>query len=224
MSVKEPSLTSDLIRVFLPLLLIPATFILVLPFGHEATNLFIGAVFACVFLWKADVRGRRLMVMLSAFAFVFETANVGTGFYSYTGYNMTPLWVAMGWSVLGWYIVSLIPVFRKVPDWVAYAVNALALLAVAVYFNFWHVSMLFAAVGVALFSKTTSRVPGAFFAFGSLMGLLIEVSGTALSRWTYYSAQGLPTTPEFGQLALGYSVALLFCFWLAGYDRLEEKD
>jgi hypothetical protein len=62
-----------------------------------------------------------------------------------------------------------------------------------------------------------------FFAFGSMMGLVLEVSGTALGVWAYTTAAGLPATPEFGQLALGYATVLIFCYWLAGYDRLEEK-
>jgi hypothetical protein len=223
MAGEKPTLFSNLTKVVLPLLLIPATFVFVLPYGHDAANLLVGAVLAYVFLFRADMRARRMMVFLSAFAFIFETANIGTGFYKYTGHALVPLWIGMGWAVLGWYAVSLMPIFKRIPDWAAYAANVLALLAVAAAYNFWPLSLLFAAVGVVLLARASVRVPAAFFAFASIMGLVLEASGTALGRWTYLSGQGLPTTPEFGQLALGYAMALAFCFWISGYDRLEEK-
>lgn len=223
MAAKESSLTSDLMKFLVPLLLIPATFIFVIPYGHDATNLFIGGVFAWVFLFKADMRGRRLMVILSTFAFAFETANVASGFYHYAGHPSLPMWVAMGWAVLGWYIVSLMPIFKKVPEWLAVGANALALLFVAIQYNFWSVTLLFAAAGPYVYTRASSTLPSMFFAFGSIIGLVLEVSGTFLGVWAYTTAAGLPTTPEFGQLALGYATVLIFCYWLAGYDRLEEK-
>ncbi len=223
MAKEKSSLVSDIIKVCLPLLLIPATFIFVLPYGHDAANLFIGAVFAYVFLFKSDMRGRRLMVILSTFAFAFETANVASGFYHYVGHPSLPMWVAMGWAVLGWYIVSLIPVFRKVEEWVAVGANAIALLLVAIQYNFWGVTMLFAAAGPYVYTRASSTLPTMFFAFGSIMGLVLEVCGTTLGIWAYTNTAGLPATPEFGQLALGYATVLIFCYWLAGYDRLEEK-
>jgi hypothetical protein len=217
-------LFSDFLKVALPLLLIPATFIVVLPFGHDAANLFIGAVFAFVFLFKSDLRGRRLMIILSTFAFAFETANVASGFYHYAGHPSLPMWVAMGWAVLGWYIVSLLPVFKKIPEWAALSANAIALLAVAFAYNFWQVTLLFAAIAPLIYTRASSRLPTAFFAFGSMMGLVIEVSGTSLGLWKYSASGGFLGIPEFGQLALGYATVLIFSYWIAGYDRLEEKD
>lgn len=223
MAKENSSLVLNIIRVCLPLLLIPATFIFVIPYGHDAASLFIGAVFAYVFLFKSDLRGRRLMIILSTFAFVFETANIALGFYHYTGHPSLPLWVTMGWAVLGWYLVSLIPVFRKVSEWAAVAANTIALLLVAIQYNFWQVSMLFAAAGPFVYARASATLPTMFFAFSSIIGLVIEVCGTALGVWAYTNAAGLPATPEFGQLALGYATVLIFCYWLAGYDRLEEK-
>ena len=224
MATKNSNWTSDLVKFLIPLLLIPITFIVLKPYGHDVINLFIGAVFAWVFLFKADLRGRRLMIILSTFAFAFETANVASGFYHYTGHDNLPMWVAMGWAVLGWYIVSLIPLFQKVKEWIAISLNAIALLLVAFAYNFWGVSLLFAAAGPFVYTRGSLTLPTMFFAFGSIIGLVIEVSGTALGMWAYNTATGLPAIPEFGQLALGYATVLIFCYWLAGYDRLEEKD
>ena len=213
----------ELFRIALPLALIPIVFAFLFPFGHDVINLFIGAVLFYVFLFQADQRARRLIVILSVFAGIFEIANVASGFYSYAGHPLVPLWVAMGWAVLGWYAVWLVPVFRKIPDWLAFSASTLAILSVSLAYHYWALSMLFAAVGVVLLSKTSTRFPAAFFAFGAIIGLVLEVAGTSLGVWRYTTASGALAIPEFGQLSIGYAMVLAFATWAAGYDSLTKK-
>ncbi len=213
----------EFIRIAFPLALIPIVFAFLFPYGHDVINLFIGAVLFYVFLFQADPRARRLIVILSVFAGIFEIANVASGFYSYAGHPLVPLWVAMGWAVLGWYAVWLVPVLRKIPDWLAFSASTLALLIVSMSYHYWALSMLFAAVGVVLLARASTRLPAAFFAFGAIIGLVLEVAGTYLGVWKYTTASGALAIPEFGQLSIGYAMVLAFAAWAAGYDPLPEK-
>lgn len=223
------------VRSFAPLISIPIVYGLVVPFllslfpqyGHDSVTAVLGAITAYIFVFHADTRARRLMAILIVFSFAFETANVASGFYHYVYpvplyYLTSPLWIVLGWSVVGWYSVKAMPLFRKIPAWLAYGLVAASLLAVATAYNYWVPSLAFALFGVFLAALACQRIPVGMIAFTTIFGIVNEVVGSYFNIWSFTDKAGIAHIPEFGQLSIGYAFVLIFCLWLAGYDPIEN--
>ena len=223
------------VRAYWPLVFIPVVYGLILPWGfanlprlgNDFGNIVVGGVVLYLFLFKSDMRQRRLMIMMQVFAFAFETANVASGFYHYVYpqmpyYAAVPMWITLGWAAVGWWCVKSFENFRRIPAWVSYAIVGISLIAVGFAFDYWVPSMIFAVVGIYLAENVVTEIPLGMIAFATVFGLLNEVVGPLCNIWSFTDKVGLNHIPEFGQLSIGYAYVLIFCLWLAGYDKLKD--
>ena len=210
--------------LLLPILIIPITLYVAGSFGHTATNFLVGGCFLAGFMIFAKTNEeRKLMLVLAIVASLFETSNVAIGAYTYANTIQVPLWVSLGWGVLGIYVVKNLKILNAIPTRVAY------FFAVGLYFIAWfHAGMklegLFPPIagilGVYVFSKSTEIQPGFFFYTG-LMGMLIEFSGTSAGVWTYFSSPGVPMLVPLAALGTAYTSVIAFCMWLS---KIELKQ
>ena len=207
-----------------PLALVPLTLFLVKNYGHSAGNLLLGAVFAYLFIKKSDIRTRRLMVVLAVMGAIFETANVAAGLYSYFGTLGSPLWISLGWALLGWWVASLEPILSRVRNKAAlYASGAAVMLFPLLNGNF-SLSSPIAVAGLYALSLA-STLPFAVYAFAALFAILAEYAGTFAGVWGYFNPAGTRAAvpPDLAGLAMAYAIVLAFCFWVSGYETLAKK-
>ncbi len=210
------------LTILLPLALIPLVIFSVLNFGSLAGIAILGITSAYLYLFKADAHTRRLMLVLVIFSQIFETMNVIGNFYNYQGDRGTPLWVSLGWAVLGWYALSVKSVLEKLNDKWTYAVLAVLYGALAVLFNTFTVYVIFGFACVYFAQIASKNFKASYFAFLSVLGILIEYCGTHLGAWTYYTREGLAYFPDYFGLGLAYMMAVLFCMWVVGMDKLKD--
>jgi hypothetical protein len=205
---------------FWPLVMVPIMLFAVRQFGNNAGNLILGALFFYLIVMKADGPVRRLMIVLAVIGAIFETANVAAGFYSYAGTIGSPVWVSLGWGILGWWVTRLEPTLSKIPFIPAFAISVLMVCSNIVLGSGLTISIPIAIAGLYVVS-VCSKKPFGIYAFTTFFGVLAEYSGTATKTWTYYSLSGtgLPVPVDLASLALSYAVVLMFCFWLSGYEK-----
>ncbi|MBI5226533.1 hypothetical protein HY994_04860 [Candidatus Micrarchaeota archaeon] len=206
-----------------PLAFVPITILVVQRFGHDGANLLLGALFLYLFIQKADLRLRRLMIVLAVFSGLFETANVASGAYTYFGALASPLWISLGWAILGWWFMQLKPALEKVPFNAAFAAISIVI-AAASFSN--HTLGLTTAISIAgLYALSLSvKQPFAMFAFSSLFAIIAEVSGTYGRIWGYFDLNHAPVPPDLAMLALVYSVVMAFSIWISGYENAERAQ
>jgi hypothetical protein len=197
--------------------------------GHDFANMLIGAIAFYLFLYESTLRQRRLMIIMQVFAYAFETANVSSGFYHYVFptmpyYSAVPLWITLGWAIMGWWSVRAIDRFRRVPAWFSYSIAGAAMISVGFAFDYWMPSMVFAIFGIYLAERACRQIPVGLIVFATVFGILNEVFGPLSGVWSFTDAHGISHIPEFGLLSIGYAYVLVFCMWLAGYDRFEKEN
>ncbi|MEM4255105.1 MAG: hypothetical protein QXR53_02130 [Candidatus Norongarragalinales archaeon] len=213
------------ISLLWPFAFVPATLYAAKAFGHLAATVLLSALFFFLFVRRADVKTRRLMIVLAVFSAVFETANVGVGAYKYSGTIATPVWISIGWGILGWWLASLEKEFAKIGFKTAFAAICVMLVAFPFYNNTLSASSAIAIAGLYMLSLCVSQ-PFSIYAFTALFGMIAEYAGTAVGVWTYYSAagSGIPVQPDLAFLALAYSLILAFCFWTSGFEgKIDRK-
>ncbi len=204
----------------LPLLLIPLTLYSVLLFGQIAGTVIIGLAFLIGIAKFADKKERKFMIILAVFSSLFENLNVALGSYQYLGVAEAPIWVGLGWGILGLYLIKHQKLLAKVPNNITYA------LACGLYLVIWGMSgFSLAALIPSIFGVLTiyvltlsSNLPSSFFLSASALGMLIEFSGTSFGIWTYFDQLGLPIPPPLASLGLAYASVLTFALWLSGMD------
>ncbi|MBI3588264.1 DUF2878 family protein [Candidatus Micrarchaeota archaeon] len=203
-----------------PLVFIPITLYAVTQFGNPAGNAVLGALFLYLLAFKSGLRARRLMVALAVLGMIFETANVAAGIYKYSGTIGAPVWIALGWAILGWWVSELMPQFSKIGFKPAFVAASAALVAFPFLNHTLGLSTPIAIAGLYALSLS-SQMPFAAFAFTSLFAMLAEYSGTAFGAWKYFdlSGSGVAVPPDLAGLAMGYSVVMAFCFWISGYEK-----
>lgn len=217
---------SILQRLFLlwPLVFIPITLYAVKAFGHLAGTLLLSAVFAYLFIYKAEMRLRRFMIVLVVFSAVFETSNVASGAYKYAGTIGSPLWISLGWGILGWWLASLEKEFAKISFKTSFAAICVLLVAFPLVNGSLSATSLIAAAGLYLLSLCITQ-PFSVYAFTAAFGMLAEYAGTATGIWTYYDTffGVIPIHPDLATLALAYAGVLAFSIWVSGYETSSNK-
>lgn len=201
-----------------PLLFVPLTLFAVKSYGHVAGNLLLGALFLYLIVARSDLKTRRLMIVLAVFSTLFETANVASGAYTYHGTLGAPLWIGLGWAILGWWLVQLSPKLKSVPFWPAFGVASAALALASYLTGTLSVQVAFSVAGLYVLSLAIAQ-PFAIYAFTSLFAIVAEWSGTFAGVWTYYDAAQKAVAPDLAMLALVYPVVLAFSFWVSGFER-----
>lgn len=210
----------SLAKLVLPLLLIPVL-MYPLSFGHEIQNLVIALVFVFGMISTQNIKHRRLMIVMAVFATIFESINVLTGAYVYTGAQLVPIWIGIGWGVLGRYLTQNIEFLKKVPDNISY------ILAVAIYsiigfssgFSLSAVSaVVFAILGVFVL-RISSKYPASFFLLSGVSGMIIEIFGTTFGAWKYFDSTGAPISVPLVPLAFSYAAVMGFCAWICGVEN-----
>ncbi len=215
MKLPSPSVFS-----FWPVLFVPATLYAVRAFGHVGADLLLGALFFYLFVFKSGLAVRRLMICLAVLATLFETANVAAGIYKYDGVLGGPLWISLGWGILGWWTDSLRPGLSKISFRHAFAGICAALLLFPLLNGTLSVASAIAAAGFYALSLATTS-PFGLFLFTALFSMLAEYSGTAMKVWTYFdlNGSGAAIAPNLALLSLAYSMVMAFAFWVSGYEK-----
>ncbi|MDP2717615.1 MAG: DUF2878 family protein [Candidatus Micrarchaeota archaeon] len=206
-----------------PLLFVPLTLMAVLSFGHDGGNLLLGALFIYLFVRHADLKTRRLMIVLAVFSGLFETANVASGAYEYFGTLGSPLWISLGWAIMGWWVVHILPLARRVPFKAAYAVAAGAIVAAAYLNGTLSLTTPIALAGLYALSLAVTQ-PFAIYAFTALFAIVAEFSGTFSGVWGYFNFDGYPMPPDLAMLALVYPTVMAFSFWASGFEGHAENQ
>ncbi|MBI2079406.1 hypothetical protein HYT84_01465 [Candidatus Micrarchaeota archaeon] len=213
--------SAGLIRLILPLLLIPLTLYAVLNFGHEAGNLIIGAAFLIGLLkFTENQNEKRFIIVLAIFAILFETANVALGLYKYLNVIQVPVWIGLGWGVLGIYLLRNKELLDQIKDNAAYAFTILVYLGVLVWSGVQVTNLIPVLFGIAAVYvlRLSSKFPASFYALASFMGILIEFSGTTVGIWTYFTETGSIMPPPLAYLGMAYASVIAFALWIS---RLE---
>ncbi|MFH0737089.1 MAG: hypothetical protein V1827_00875 [Candidatus Micrarchaeota archaeon] len=211
----------DVASLALPLLLIPLTLYSVSSFGHDAGNAIIGLAFLICFARFADAKERWMMITLAILATLFETANVATGSYRYAGTNSTPIWVCLGWGILGIYLLKNQRVFAMAGANAAYAIAALAYLGAWLYTGALASMLLyslFAVLTVYALGLVSERPPS-FFLSAGLLGVIIELCGTSFKVWSYFGPGGGIIPVNTGSIGLAYATVVAFGMFLCGLDK-----
>jgi len=204
-----------------PLFFVPLTILAVQRFGHDGANLLLGALFLYVFIKKADVKLRRLMIVLAVFSGLFETANVASGAYTYFGTLGSPLWIGLGWAILGWWFIQLKQTAERIPVHASFAAISIIIAVVAAANNTLGLTTIIAIAGLYALSLSV-RQPFALYAFTSVFAIIAEWSGTYSGLWGYFDLNGAPVAPDLAMLALVYSVVMAFSIWVSGYENTEN--
>ncbi len=201
-----------------PLILVPLTIIAVKQFGHDGANVLLGALFILVFAKKADLKTRRLMIVLAVLSGLFETANVASGAYQYFGALGSPLWISLGWAILGWWFVQLTKEAEKISFNAAFAATAIVI-ALASFAN--QTLTLTTPISIAaLYALSLAvRQPFALYAFVSLFAIIAEWSGTFGNVWGYFNLNHQPVPPDLATLAMAYPIVMAFSVWVSGYEN-----
>ncbi|MBI2444813.1 hypothetical protein HYV43_00290 [Candidatus Micrarchaeota archaeon] len=217
---ESPSVFSIATKVW-PLAFVPLTILAVQRMGHDGGNVLLGALFFYLFIKKADIKVRRLMIVLAVFSSLFETANVASGAYTYFGTLGSPLWIGLGWAILGWWFVQLQQAAGKISPHHAFGAIAVAI-ATASFFN--HTLGLSTAIAIlGLYALGLAvRQPFALYAFTALFAMIAEWSGTYAGIWGYFDLAHQPVPPDLAMLALAYSVVMAFSIWISGFENPEK--
>ncbi len=200
-----------------PLLFVPLTIILAKNVGHEAANLLLGAVFLYVFIYRSDIRLRRFMIVLGVFSGIFETANLASGSYSMSGTTVSPLWVSLGWSILGWWLMQLEPLAKRITFTTAFLATIGLIVAANLLSHTFSVGTPFALAGLYALGLAV-RQPFALYTFVCGFSILAEMSGTYSGLWGYYDSNGLNILPDFALMALLYCAVIVSAIWISGFE------
>ena len=211
----------QLAMLLLPLFIIPLTLYSVSLFGHNAANAIIGLFFVIgVAKFTKTKEEKRFAIILAIFAFVFETANLAIGAYKYVDVVFAPIWVGLGWGVVGLYLLRNSLVLKTITDKHTYVILSLLYLLLWLYngtifseFIFFIFSL--AAVYVLSIS---SKFSASFFGFTSILGIVIEFSGTSFGIWAYLSELGNVIPAPLAQLGMAYTSVVAFCLWISRVD------
>lgn len=206
-----------------PLAFVPLTIFAVQKFGHEAANILLGVLFLGLFVWKADLPLRRLMIVLAVFSGLFETANVASGAYTYFDSLASPLWISLGWAILGWWFMQLKDEAAKISNNSAFAFTLIILVAVSFFNHTLSLSTPIALAGLYALSLAV-RQPFALYAFASIFALIAEFSGTYAGIWGYFNVNNQPVPPDLAMLALAYPTILAFSIWISGFENQPKKQ
>lgn len=203
--------------LLIPLLLVPITFLGALNFGHQIADIIIGIVFfICIINKDTTTKEKKMMIILAVFALIFEEVNVLSGAYKYVNINIVPLWVGLGWAVLGLYIHKNSKVLSKVNNKTTY------FCALVIYLLIWlaygarmdHLIALGFALGsIYVLSKIDNTATHHLFA--GIVGMIIEFSGTGVGLWTYFDNLGKPIVVPLLYLSMVYASIVAFCSWLS---------
>lgn len=212
------------VSLVIPLILIPLGLFSALYFGHGITNLIMGLAFLICAIKSANPNEKKMMLILTIFALIFEEVNVLSGAYVYSNTKLVPIWVGLGWSILGLYIHKNSKNFAHINDKLVYGV------AFLIYVSIWllygaQISQLtnlaLAISTIFLLSKIDKNAAHHFFA--SLMGMVIEFSGTSLGVWTYFDEAGKPIAVPLLTLSMAYAAVIAFCFWISERAKIAEE-
>lgn len=210
---------TQLVKLLLPLLLIPLTLYSVSLFGHDAGNIVIGMVFFIAIVKFADINQRKFMIILATFASIFESVNVISGGYKYIGAPLVPLWVGLGWGILGLYLVKNVDTFKIISNKHVYIISII-LFSIIWFLTGANIASLIAlviAIGTIYVLSLSSKFPASFFLFTSFLGVIIEFSGTTVGIWKYF-LNGLPINPPLLALSMAYCSVIAFGIWLSRID------
>ena len=200
----------------LPLVLIPVVLSTVRYVGHDVANALMGLVFFIALTRFADHNERIFMVLFSVFSVSFDTGYVALGFYKFANTSYVPLWNTLGWSVVGLYILKNRALLNRVKHSLVYAFLTVFYGALWILTGTQASALVFyaSAVLAVYVLSLTFKWPPALFAFASLMGVLVEFTGTATGIWTYYSGASA-AAPPLGFSGMGYASLLAFIMWLS---------
>ncbi len=204
-----------------PLLFVPMTILVVQRFGHDGANVLLGALFLYLVIQKADLKLRRLMITLALFSGIFETANVASGAYTYFGAVGSPLWISLGWAILGWWFMQLKPAAEKISFNASFAGIAVVIAAASFFNHTLGLTTLIAIAGLYALGLAI-RQPFALYAFTSLFAIIAEWSGTMGGIWGYFGLNHQAVPPDLAMLALAYSVVMAFSIWISGFENPER--
>ncbi len=200
-----------------PLAFVPLTILAVQRLGHDGGNVLLGALFFYLFIKKADLKVRRLMIVLAVFSSLFETANVASGAYTYFGTLGSPLWIGLGWAILGWWFVQLQPAAGKIASNHAFWAISVLIAAAAFFNQTLGLTTAIAILGLYALGLAV-RQPFALYAFTALFAMIAEWSGTYAGIWGYFDLAHQPVPPDLAMLALAYSVVMAFSIWISGFE------
>ncbi|GEM_PF-1538642 len=205
-----------------PLAFVPLTIVLVQNVGHDAANVLLGALFLFVFIYRSDIRLRRFMIVLAVFSGVFETANLASGSYRLDGAVYSPLWISLGWAILGWWLIKLEPLAKNVSFTAAFVSATVVILLANLATQTLSVGTPLALAGLYALGLAV-RQPFALYAFVCVFSILAELSGTFSGLWGYYAADGRPLLPDFALMALLYCAVIVSAIWISGYETLPAN-
>ncbi len=216
---------SPLSQLFLlwPVIFVPLTLYGVSQFGNSAGNVLLGTLFFYLIAFRSDIRTRKLMISLAVLGMIFETANVAAGLYKYSGILGAPVWIPLGWAILGWWVVQLEPVLAKTGR-NAWLGLVSAIIAAAAFLNgSLSLSLPIAIAGLYVVSISSSR-PFGVYAFTALFCVLAEFSGPAVGVWKYFSptGSGAVVPPDLAALSMAYAVVMAFSSWLSGFEPAKD--
>lgn len=210
----------ELLKLLLPLVLIPITLYAVLLFGHDAGNAIIGLAFLVSILKFANPKERRFIIILAFIAALAETGNVAIGFYKYANVTLVPLWIPLGWSVVGMYIFKNLQTLKKINNNVAYGLSAVFYFIIMYFAGLNQanvITSLFAVITIYVLTKS-SKFPASLFLFTGIVGAIIETSGTMLKVWSYLDSLGNIVPAPLAYVAIGYSSLILVAAWISGIE------
>lgn len=208
--------------LLLPLLLIPLTLYAVAQFGEVAGNIVIGAAFVVGLVKFAKGKEKRFMLILAIFAMIFESINIISGSYRYAGSDLTPLWIGMGWGLVGLYVVRNAPrVAERIGDMAAYALAVILYASTLAITGLQPPAIVAAAFAVAAVYvlRDASGLPAAFFLFAGATGVLIEFCGPYAGVWSYLDRAGAVMPPPLASMGFAYMAVIAFGMWLSGLER-----
>ncbi|MBI5047308.1 hypothetical protein HZC07_06285 [Candidatus Micrarchaeota archaeon] len=209
--------SKEIIKLLLPLLLIPLTLYGVNAFGQNAGNIIIGISFFIAIVKFAEQKERRFMIVLAVFAAIFESVNVASGAYAYTGTKLVPIWIGLGWGIIGIYLVKNLKTLEKIDEKITYALTVILYLIVWGIGGFSATELMFVIFGIATVYvlSLSSKFPAAFFFYTCLIGMIIEFFGTTLGAWKYFDPSGGVIQAPLASLGLAYASVIGFCLWIS---------
>lgn len=161
------------------------------------------------------------MIVMSIFAMLFETANVAIGIYKYEYTVQIPIWVAIGWGLLGFYVYKNLGLISRIP------LNLSLILSLVLFSIIWFlmgaslggangfVALLIICGTIFVLSKASSFTHSMYLHM-ALSGILIEFLGTSIGVWTYFDPQTKTAlaVPLLG-LGMAYASVMSFCLWIS---------
>jgi hypothetical protein len=206
-----------------PVLFVPLTLYGVSQFGNSAGDVLLGALFFYLVVFRSDLRTRKLMITLAVLGMIFETANVAAGLYKYGGILGAPVWIALGWAILGWWVVQLESSLARVERNTWLLIVSVVVAAASFLNGSLSISLPIAVAGLYVISVSSNR-PFGVYAFTALFGLVAEFSGTAAGVWKYFAPTGggAVVPPDLAALALAYASVMAFCSWASGFEPVTQ--